>query len=821
MKWNYFRLLALFTGGVMFVTLLGAYGLACSYVYLVPTLPSIESMRNVELQVPLRVYTRSGALIAQIGEQRRIPASYEQIPELVKHAFLAAEDERFFEHHGIDYFGVVRAVAIDLISGHKTQGASTITMQAARNMFLTLDKTARRKLQETFVTYRMEHEFTKQEIFGLYLNVIFFGQRAYGVAAAAEAFFGKPLDKLDVAEAATIAGVPKAPSTYNPIVNPELASMRRAYVLRRMRELGYIDAATAEAANKEPMQARAHAPLFDVEAPYVAEMARLELRQRFGPSAETAGYKVYTTIDGRLQAAANRAVRVGLIEYDRRHGWRGPAGHVDLPAHGEPHYDNLVDEYAAIGNLSPAIVTAVSDKGARAYVKTRGMVQIDWDGLSWARRELHNDSVGPAPREASQVLSRGDVVYVVADDAGHAQLGQIPEAQSALVALDPNDGSIVALVGGFDYFTNKYNRVTQARRLPGSGFKPFLYSAALENGLTPATVLLDAPIVMEGNGNEDSWRPENSTKEFGGPTRLREALVRSRNLVSIRVLKAIGIPTAIDYIGRFGFDPRTMPHDLTLALGTLEATPLDVAAGYAVFANGGYRVAPYFIDRIEDGAGKAVWRADPRRVCTQCDEPAPPDAGAQSVRVSDPANATAVHGDGTHGEPAPLPPAEAAPRVISAQNAYLMSDMMADVIKRGTGRRALALGRSDIAGKTGTTNEAKDTWFNGFTRNLVATVWVGFDQERPLGESEEGARTALPIWIQFMREALQGVPEQRRSMPDGLVTLRISPESGTLVSAENPDGVAEMFMVDHLPSADQAGTVAQGPEGQASSEPIF
>jgi penicillin-binding protein 1A len=820
-KWNYFRLLALCTGGVMFVTLLGAYGLACSYVYLVPTLPSIESMRNVELQVPLRVYTRSGALIAQIGEQRRIPASYEQIPELVKHAFLAAEDERFFEHHGIDYFGVVRAVAIDLISGHKTQGASTITMQAARNMFLTLDKTARRKLQDTFVTYRMEHEFTKQEIFGLYLNVIFFGQRAYGVAAAAEAFFGKPLDKLDVAEAATIAGVPKAPSTYNPIVNPELASMRRAYVLRRMRELGYIDAATAEAANKEPMQARAHAPLFDVEAPYVAEMARLELRQRFGPSAETAGYKVYTTIDGRLQAAANRAVRVGLIEYDRRHGWRGPAGHVDLPAHGEPHYDNLVDEYAAIGNLSPAIVTAVSDKGARAYVKTRGMVQIDWDGLSWARRELHNDSVGPAPREASQVLSRGDVVYVVADDAGHAQLGQIPEAQSALVALDPNDGSIVALVGGFDYFTNKYNRVTQARRLPGSGFKPFLYSAALENGLTPATVLLDAPIVMEGNGNEDSWRPENSTKEFGGPTRLREALVRSRNLVSIRVLKAIGIPAAIDYIGRFGFDPRTMPHDLTLALGTLEATPLDVAAGYAVFANGGYRVAPYFIDRIEDGAGKAVWRADPRRVCTQCDEPAPPDAGAQSVRVSDPANATAVHGDGTHGEPAPLPPAEAAPRVISAQNAYLMSDMMADVIKRGTGRRALALGRSDIAGKTGTTNEAKDTWFNGFTRNLVATVWVGFDQERPLGESEEGARTALPIWIQFMREALQGVPEQRRSMPDGLVTLRISPESGTLVSAENPDGVAEMFMVDHLPSADQAGTVAQGPEGQASSEPIF
>jgi penicillin-binding protein 1A len=833
-KWNWFRLLAIIAGGVTLVTLLAGFALACSYVYLVPALPSIESMRNVELQVPLRVFTRGGQLIAQIGEQRRIPVTYDQIPDLVKHAFLAAEDERFFEHHGIDYFGVVRAIMVDLISGEKTQGASTITMQAARNMFLNLDKTARRKLMETFVTYRMEHEFTKQEIFGLYLNVIFFGQRSYGVAAAAEAFFGKPLDKLDVAEAATIAGVPKAPSRYNPIVDPEMATARRSYVLRRMRELGYIDAATAEAANKEPMQARAHAPLYEVEAPYVAEMARLELRQRFGATAESTGYKVYTTIDGRLQADANRAVRIGLIEYDRRHGWRGPAGHVDLPAHGEPDYDDLVDEYSAIGNLSPAIVTEVSEKGARAYVKSIGPVQIDWDGLSWARKELKNEGVGPAPKAASQILSRGDVVYVVADDAGHAQLGQIPEAQAALVALDPNDGSIVSLVGGFDYFTNKYNRVTQARRLPGSGFKPFLYSAALEHGLTPASMLLDAPIVLEGMNSEDSWRPENSTREFGGPTRLREALVRSRNLVSIRVLKAIGIPTAVDYISRFGFNPKTMPRDLTLALGTLEATPLDVADGYAVFANGGYKVSPYFIDRIEDASGKVVWRATPRMACPQCDDGQVPasEPQAQTLRVSVPPqarpdNATltaavdASRGGTSRGEPAPLPASEAAPRVISAQNAYIMADMMSDVIKRGTGRRALALGRSDIAGKTGTTNEAKDTWFNGFTKNLVATVWVGFDQERPLGEAEEGARTALPIWIQFMKEALKGVPEQRRTMPDGLVTLRISPETGTLVSAENPDGVPEMFMVNHLPAANEAGNLAQGPEAQASGEPIF
>jgi penicillin-binding protein 1A len=807
-KWNYFRIALLIAGGVTLITLLGAYALACSYLYLVPSLPSTESMRNVELQVPLRVYSRSGALIAQIGEQRRIPVGYDQIPELVKHAFLAAEDERFFEHHGIDYLGVVRAVLIDFLSGDKTQGASTITMQAARNMFLNLDKTYRRKLQETFVTYRMEHEFSKQEIFGLYLNVIFFGQRAYGVAAAAEAFFGKSLDKLDVAEAATIAGVPKAPSRYNPIVDPQLAATRRAYVLRRMRELGYIDAATAEAANKEPMQARAHAPLYDVEAPYVAEMARLELRQRFGANAETAGYRVYTTIDGRLQASANRAVRVGLIEYDRRHGWRGPAGHVDLPAHGEPDYDDLVDEYAAIGNLSPAIVVSVADKSARAYVKSLGPVQIEWDGLSWARRQLRNETLGPAPKDAGQVLAKGDVIYVVADEAGHAQLGQIPEAQSSLVALDPNDGSIVALVGGFDYFTNKYNRVTQARRLPGSGFKPFLYSAALENGFTPATVLLDAPIVLDANGSEEAWRPENSNRQFGGPTRLREALVRSRNLVSIRILKDLGVSTAIDYIARFGFDARTMPHDLTLALGTLDATPLDVAAGYAVFANGGYRVGPYFIDRIEEASGQVVWRAAPRMVCAQCDAGEAQSPGGEALRVSDPAR----------GEPPPLPATLVAPRVISAQNAYLMSDMMSDVIKRGTGRRALVLGRSDIAGKTGTTNEAKDTWFNGFTRNLVATVWVGFDQERPLGESEEGARTALPIWIQFMREALRGVAEQPRAMPDGLVTLRISPETGTLVSAENPDGVPEIFMASHLPDS---ASMAQGPEGQASSEPIF
>jgi penicillin-binding protein 1A len=821
-KWNWFRILVALTASVMLVTLLGAYAFICSYVYLAPSLPSAQAMRNVEMQVPLRVYTRSGALIAQIGEQRRIPVTYDQIPDLVKHAFLAAEDDRFFEHHGIDYLGVVRAVAVDLISGDKTQGASTITMQAARNVFLTLDKTYRRKLQETFVTYEMEHELSKQEIFGLYLNDIFFGQRAYGVAAAAETFFGKTLDQLTVAEAATIAGLPKAPSRYNPIVNPQLAAGRRSYVLGRMRYLGYIDDATAEAAQKEAIVARTHAPLFAVEAPYIAEMARLELRQRFGANAESAGYKVYTTIDGRLQADGVRALRIGLIEYDRRHGFRGPVGHVELAANGNPdRLEELVDEYVSVGNLLPAVVVSVAPKSVRVYAKARGFAQIDWDGMSWARKPGSNESVGPPLKSADEVVARGDVVYVIADAFGHAQLGQVPEAQSALVALDPQDGSIAALVGGFDYFTNKYNRVTQAKRLPGSGFKPFLYSAALENGFTPASTLLDAPFVLEGQGIESSWRPENSHGQFGGPTRLRQALALSRNLVTIRLLRELGTPYATDYVTRFGFDKRVLPQNLTLALGTLQATPLEIATGYAVFANGGFRVQPYYVDRIENALGEVVYRAAPKIACEPCEHP----AALSDLTLSGTPEQVLQSEDTVRGGPGPLPPEQLAPRVISPQNDYIMTDMMADVIKHGTGVRALSLNRADIAGKTGTTNEAKDTWFNGFTSHLVATVWVGFDQERPLGGSEEGSRTALPIWIHFMREALKGVPQEKRPMPDGIVTLRVSPESGALVSAENPNGISEIFMADHLPAAGDQGSMAQsaegGPAGQAGGEPIF
>jgi penicillin-binding protein 1A len=776
-------------GGLTLLVLLGAYAMACSYIYIAPSLPSVESMRKVELQVPLRIYTRSGALIAQIGEQRRIPVTYEQIPAVLKNAFLAAEDDRFFEHHGIDYAGVVRAVVVNLVSGDRAQGASTITMQAARNMFLTQEKTLRRKLAETFVTYRMEREFSKPEILGLYLNVIFFGQRAYGVAAAAETFFGKSLDALTVGEAATLAGIPKAPSHYNPITNPQLAAGRRTYVLRRMQELGFIDEATALAANAEPVSSRGHAPLFDVEAPYLAEMARLEIRNRFGAAAESAGYKVYTTIDGRLQTAANRALRIGLIEYDRRHGWRGPLGRSDMSATSSPaQLQAVLDEYSPVGDLAPAVVVATEGKSARVFVKTHGYAAIDWDGLSWARRQERGQLPGPAPKAAEEVVSSGDVVYVVTDGKGAAQLAQLPEAQGALVAIDPYDGAVAALVGGFDYFINKYNRVTQAKRLPGSAFKPFLYSAALENGFTPASVLLDAPIVLEGEGMETAWRPENSSGQFHGPTRLREALVRSRNLVSIRLLRSIGIETCIDYLTRFGFERRSMPQNLTLALGTMQATPLELAAGYAVFANGGSKVAPYFIDRIDNAAGKVVWRAEPHRVCDTC------------------------------------LPTEQAERVITPQNAWLLTDMMADVIRRGTGQRALALGRNDLAGKTGTTNDAKDTWFNGFSPDLVASVWVGFDQERSLGDNEEGGKTALPIWVHFMREALKGVPQRFREMPEGLITLRISPSTGMLAREDDPDAIVETFMVDRLPAGaatSEEGVTLESPGDTATSEPIF
>ena len=818
-KWKQVRIPVAALGGVMLITLLGVYLYACSYVYLEPSLPTSAQMRNVELKVPLRIYTSTGDLIAQIGEQQRTPVRYEQIPPLLRNAFLAAEDHRFFQESGISLLAIARAALVDLIAGKKVQGGSTITMQAARNMFLTLDKTFRRKLQETFVTYAMDHEFTKQEIFQLYLNKIFFGQRSYGVAAAAQTYFGKSLDQLTVAEAATLAGIPQAPSLYNPIIHPHLAEARRSYVLTRMLALGYIDAATAEAADHSPMDASAHAPHVDVDAPYVAEMVRQQMEQWYGPAAETAGYRVYTSVDGRLQSLANRAVQLGLIEYDRQQGWRGPIGRSVLGAGVTPaQLEQLVDEYTPIGMLSPAVVVKVGTQDAGVYVRSRGFADVDWNGLSWARKSLGEDALGPAPKTAADVLARGDVVYVIADKEGHAQLAQVPQAQSALVALDPNDGAVAALVGGFDYFSNQFDRAVQAERLPGSGFKPFYYSSALEDGFTPASALLNAPVVVGGQGLEATWRPENDTRSFSGPVRLRVALAHSLNLVSIRLLRDLGLPYVSQFVSRFGFDPKTLPQNLTLALGTLPVTPLQMATAYSVFANGGFKVDPYYIDRIVDASGKVIWQAAPRIACALCAEP----ASLSELKPAPTAAALLAEADALRGGTGPLPPDRLAPEVISPQNDYLMTSMMRDVIKYGTAVRALSLNRNDIAGKTGTSNDYRDAWFNGFTPELEATVWVGYDDNRPLGAGDEGAHTALPIWMHFMRYALQGVPQWQRPMPPGIVTLRISPQTGALVSDESPEGIPEVFMANHLPTAvAAAGAAPQGTQTQPGADSIF
>ena len=804
----------------MLITLLGLYVYACSYVYLQPSLPTSAQMRNVELKVPLRIYTSTGDLIAQIGAQQRTPVRYDQIPPLVREAFLAAEDHRFFQEGGFSFLGLARSALIDAITGRFAQGGSTITMQTARNVFLTLDKTFRRKLQESFVVFEMDHEFTKQEIFQLYLNVIFFGQRSYGVAAAAQTYFGKGLDQLTVPEAAMLAGIPQAPSLYNPIIHPHLAAARRAYVLQRMLDLGYIDAATAETADHTPIDASAHAPHVDVSAPYVAEMVRQQMEQWYGPAAETAGYRVYTTIDGRLQPLANRAVQLGLLEYDRQQGYRGPVGRTVLGASVTPaQLEQLVDEYTPIGMLSPAVVVKVGTQDAGVYVRSRGFADIDWSGLSWARKASGEGASGPAPKTAADVVARGDVVYVVADKEGHAQLAQVPLAQSALVAVDPNDGAIAALVGGFDYYSNKFNRATQALRQPGSGFKPFYYSAALEDGFTPASTFLNAPVVVGGVGLEATWRPENDTRSFSGPVRLRVALAHSLNLVSIRLLRDLGLPYVSQYVGRFGFDPKSLPQNLTLALGTLPATPLQMATAYSVFANGGFRVQPYYIDRVEDASGKAVWQAAPRIACALCADPASLD----DLKPAPNTAALLAEADALRGGDGPLPPDRLAPQVISPQNDYLMTSMMKDVIRYGTAVRALSLNRNDIAGKTGTSNDYRDAWFNGFTPQLEATVWVGYDDNRPLGAGDEGAHTALPIWIHFMRYALQGVPQWQRAMPTGIVTLRVSPQSGALVSDENPEGMPEVFMANHLPTAAPPGqgSTAQGTQTQSGAESIF
>jgi penicillin-binding protein 1A len=814
--------------------LLIVFANVCAYVYLKPALPDVDSLREVQLQVPLRIYTRDGRLIASIGEQRRIPVRYDQLPPKLIQAFLATEDDRFFRHHGVDWQGILRAALANARAGRISQGASTITMQVARDMFLTPHRDMKRKMSEVYISLLMEAEFTKEEIFSLYVNKIFLGQRAYGVAAASEVYFGKTLDQLSLAEMATLAGIPTAPSTINPVANAQAATVRRAHVLGRMLELHYITPAEYETAKATPMESRLHGPSIEVDAPYVAEMVRNEMQAKYGEGIYTAGYQVFTTLDSRLQAAGTVALRTGLLEYDRRHGWRGATAKIDLSkVQGEAGLNAELEEFPVVGGLRPAIVESVDGKTARIYVRDLGRVELPWDKMSWARRELPDEKTDRSPTQASEIMAPGDVIYTVGNSAAALQFVQVPEAQSALVAMDPKDGAVVALVGGFDYFQSKYNRVTQARRQPGSSFKPFVYAAAFDKGYTPASVVLDAPIVIDESGTQQAWRPKEDEDRFEGLVRLREAMAHSINLVSVRLVRDIGLDYTWNYVQRFGFDKSQLPQDLTMALGTAELSPLQMATAYSTFANGGFKVNSYYIDHIVDAAGTTLFQAEPLLACPGCaraSDPAPAAAGhaaepAAAARA-EPRTPTAAGRDGQldRGESdgkSLIPAKDLAPQIIRPQIAYLLSDMMADVIRHGTAQRALVLNRDDIAGKTGTTNDAHDAWFNGFNGNLVASVWTGFDQDRSLGDGEQGARAALPTWIFFMRQALAGTPRYKLPPPDGIVTARISPTTGLLASADDTNAIMEKFIEGNLPKPEGTETPTNQNPLNDGEKPLF
>jgi penicillin-binding protein 1A len=788
----------------------------CAYVYLRPALPDVGSLREVQLQVPLRIYSRDGKLIQSIGEQRRIPVRYDQLPPKLIQAFLATEDDRFFRHHGVDWQGILRAAVANLRAGGIRQGASTITMQVSRDMFLTPRRDMKRKMSEIYISLLMEAEFTKEEIFSLYVNKIFLGQRAYGVGAAAEVYFGKGLDQLSLAEMATLAGIPTSPSTVNPVASAEAAKVRRTHVLGRMLDLGYISQSEYDQAKSSPMESRLHGASIEVDAPYLAEMVRNDMQNKYGDAVYTAGYKVYTTLDSRLQAAGTVALRTGLIEYDMRHGYRGASAKVDLSKIATPaQFDAQLEEFPVIGGLKPAIVEQVEAKSAKIYVKDLGTVTLPWEKLAWARRELPDEKVDRYPTQATEVLSRGDVIYTVGRTPESVLFVQIPEAQSALVSVDPKDGAVVALVGGFDFFQSKFNRVIQARRQPGSGFKPFIYAAAFDKGFTPASVVLDAPVVIDEEGKEQAWRPHEDTGMFYGPVRLRDALVHSRNLVSVRLMRAIGGPYARDYVTRFGFDKSQLPDDLTLALGTAELSPLQVAIGYSAFANGGFKVSSYYIDRIEDANGKVLQQANPTIACPQCGRPSD---GPSPKSVS--GGRSALLDEAPHDGKTMISVKNMAPQILRPQVAYLLADMMADVIKRGTGQRARTLNRDDIAGKTGTSNDFHDAWFNGFNGDIVTTVWTGFDAERSLGDNnDQAARVAVPTWTYFMKQALEGTARHGVPVPDGIVSVRISPKTGLLASSDDPTGIMEKFIEGNLPKAELYE--GQNPNSPEADKPIF
>jgi len=787
---------------------------AVMYARIAPTLPDVQQLREIQLQEPLYVYARDGRLIALFGETRRYPIKMADVPERLKQAFLATEDARFYQHGGVDYRGVARAVwqLATTWDGRRVSGGSTITQQVARQFFLSQEYKIKRKLSEMLLAIQMERELGKDEIFELYLNKSFFGNRAYGIAAAAEFYFGKTLAELDLDEMASLAAIPKFPSSGNPISNPTRARERRdVYVLERMRELGFISAAEAAAARAVPMHAAPHERPVEVYAPYVAEMVRQEMIERYGGDVLTRGYHVTTTIDPELQAAANQAVIDGLTQYDHRHGWRKPGQRFELNDTDTPetiarHLDGVV----AQSGLLPAIVIRSGEGGASAVLGDASVVSLDAASSRWTGRN-------PAA-----LLARGDLIRVRRVESppktGHGdtpevrwQLDQLPRAQATLVSMDADNGQLKALVGGFSFAGSSFNRTIQARRQPGSSFKPFIYAAAFEKGFHPASIVLDAPVVFRMGRNQE-WRPQNNTGDFVGPMRLREALVQSRNLVSVRLLDAIGVDYARHYISQFGFKEDDIPPNLSIALGTPSLTPLDIARGYAVFANGGFKVEPWLIDEVRDRDGTLLFKEHPAIVCQTCaDDTAP--AQDRNTHIIDgfdfsPLDVAAAQDDAdtvpveSADTPAPaLPPvlteeSRLAPRVIDARIAWQINSMMRDVAQRGTGAQARSLGRSDIGGKTGTTNDYRDAWFSGFGGHLVTSVWVGRDDNQSLGYREYGSRSALPIWIDYMKVALKDAPLAEYPLPPRMLKIVVD-SSGQLLNP-GAEGIAEYIKAEDL-----------------------
>ncbi len=774
------------------------------YLYLRPGLPPVEQLLEIKLQTPLRIYSKDSRLIAEFGEKRRAPITIEQIPTIQLQAFLAAEDARFYEHFGVDIKGLARA-AIELIStGSIQSGGSTITMQVAKNYFLSRDRTFIRKFNEILLALQIERELDKNRILELYLNKIYLGNRAYGIAAASQVYYDKPVEDLTLAQMAMLAGLPKAPSSFNPLANPERALIRRNWILGRMRDLGYITADAHELAVAAPLTANYNATDTEVDADYVAEMARSEMLRRFDENAYTDGYTVTLTVDSRKQQTATKALRDGLEAYDRRHGFRGPIGQIDEETLAESEPSNLILNYPRVAELLPALVTGVNDENGSVdvHVRSIGDAVMPFETMTWARRYKTEDLRGPEPEKPSDVLAVGDVVYVKTrsqpEDVEQTTskttvaLAQVPRAEGALISLDSDTGAVEALAGGYSFRQSKYNRAIQAKRQPGSTFKPFLYLTALENGLTPATIYNDAPIVFDDSELETAWRPQNSSGQFYGPTRLREALYRSRNIVSIRLLRDVGIQTTLDYLEQLKIPVSNMPDDLSLSLGSGQLTPMELARGLAVIANGGYDVQPYLIERIQDINGKTIYEAPETILCDQDCSTEMADQPAESEETPATEEPSSLADTSTEREKRYMP------RLAEERSVYILHSMMQDVIRRGTGRRAQALGRSDIAGKTGTTNEQKDTWFAGFNHEIATTAWVGFDQPAPLGRREFGASTALPIWIDYMKVALEGTPPATMPRPNGIVNVRIDPETGKR-ARPGEEGVFEVFKEEDAP----------------------